>query len=59
MKMTADTQQMSKTAGNALFLKGDRGEWFGRPDDHRFHKRTTVRAARRHSKAVVRGADLG
>jgi len=59
MKMTADTQQISKAAGTVRACKGDRGEWFGWVDARRFHKRTTVRAARRHGKAVVRGADLG
>jgi hypothetical protein len=59
MKMTAGTQQISKTASHVRTCKGDRGEWFGRPNDRRFHKRVTVRAARRYGKAIVRVADLG
>jgi hypothetical protein len=71
VKMADDIQQISKTARAvpackisktaraAPACKGDRAEWFGRPGDRRFYKRTTVRAARRHGKAVVRGADLG
>jgi hypothetical protein len=57
--MTDDTQQISKTAGNGLACTGDHGEWFGWSGARRFQKRTTVRAARRHGKAIVRGADLG
>jgi hypothetical protein len=59
MKMTADTQQISKTAMNVRVCKNDRSDWFGRPADRRFHKRTTARAARRLGKAIVRGAYAG